>query len=148
MCNNTERGDTVTALGRNINAIDRYLRQKRREYMEPLGLKGIHAWLCVTICGAPGASQDQIVKKLWFDKSTIARQLELLEGMGFVERKPSATDKRVICVYPTQKMLEFLPGLNRAMDEREAFLLDALEPEEQEQLLALLRKIRRRAEEA
>lgn len=137
----------MTPLSRNINAIDRYLRQKRREYMEPLGLKGIHAWLCVTVCNAPGASQDQIVKKLWFDKSTIARQLEQMEGMGFVERKPSPTDKRVICVYPTKKMLEFLPGLQQEMDEQEGFLLQALEPEEQEQLIALLRKIRRRAEE-
>lgn len=137
----------MTPLSRNINAIDRYLRQNRRRYMEPLGLKGIHAWLCVTICNTPGASQDQIVRKLWFDKSTIARQLELLESMGFVERKPSPTDKRVICVYPTQKMLEFLPGLNQAMDDTEAFLLSTLDAQEQEQLIALLRKVRKKAEE-
>lgn len=138
----------MTPLSRNINAIDRYLRHKRREYMEPLGLKGIHAWLCVTICSLPGASQDQIVRKLWFDKSTIARQLELLESMGFVERRPSETDKRVLCVYPTEKLKDFLPGLHQAMEEGEEFLLQALEQEEQEQLIALLRKVRKRAEEA
>lgn len=137
----------MTPLSRNINAIDRYLRQKRRQYMEPLGLKGIHAWLCVTICGAPGVSQDQIVRKLWFDKSTIARQLELLEHMGFVERRPMEKDKRVLCVYPTEKLLAFQPGLQQAMETEEEALLEALEPEEQEQLISLLRKIRRRAEE-
>lgn len=137
----------MTPLSRNINAIDRYLRQKRREYMEPLGLKGIHVWLCVAICSRPGASQDQIVRKLWFDKSTIARQLELLESMGFVDRRPSETDKRMLCVYPTEKMLAFLPGLNQAVENGEEFLLQALEPEEQEQLITLLRKLRRRVEE-
>lgn len=137
----------MTPLSRNINAIDRYLRQKRREYMEPLGLKGIHAWLCVTICSQPGASQDQIVRKLWFDKSTIARQLELLESKGLVERRPAEKDKRVLCVYPTEKMLQLQPGLRQAMENGEAFLLEALEPEEQEQLIALLRKIRRKVEE-
>ena len=137
----------MTPLSRNINAIDRYLRQKRREYMEPLGLKGIHAWLCVTICAQPGASQDQIVRKLWFDKSTIARQLELLENMGLVERRPSETDKRALCVYPTEKMLALQPGLRQAMESSESFLLEALEPEERTQLIELLRKIRRRAEE-
>lgn len=137
----------MTPLSRNISAIDRYLRQKRREYMEPLGLKGIHAWLCVTISAHPGASQDQIVRKLWFDKSTIARQLELLENMDFVERRPSETDKRVLCVYPTEKLLAFLPGLRQAMETGEEELLQALEPGEQEQLLGLLRKIRRKLEE-
>ena len=70
-----------------------------------------------------------------------------MESMGFVERKPSPTDKRVICVYPTQKLLEFLPGLQQEMDKAEGFLLEALEPEEQAQLIDLLRKIRKRAEE-
>lgn len=137
----------MTPLSRNINAIDRYLRQKRREYMEPSGMKGIHAWLCVAICAQPGASQDQIVRKLWFDKSTIARQLELLESKGLVERRPSEKDKRVLCVYPTEKMLALQPGLRQAMESSESFLLEALEPEERTQLIELLRKVRRRAEE-
>ena len=32
----------------NFNAVDRYLRRYRREYMAPLGLRGIHARLFVT----------------------------------------------------------------------------------------------------
>lgn len=131
---------------RDINAIDRYLRRKRREYMEPLGLKGIHARLVMAVCRTPGCSQDQLAKRMGFDKSTIARQLELMESMDFVERKPSETDKRILCVYPTQKMLDFQPGLKQAMEDREAGLLQDLSPEEKTQLNALLAKVRVKTE--
>ena len=134
----------MTPLSRNINAIDRYLMQKRRAYMEPLGLKGIHAWLCVTICDAPGASQDQIVRKLWFDKSTIGRQVEVLEEQGFVTRRPSEKDKRVLCVYPTEKMSQFQPELDAAMQTWEQALLQDLTLDERQQLSTILAKIRDR----
>ena len=132
----------MSQFSRDINAIDRFLRAHRREYMEPLGLKGIHARMVMIICRVPGCSQDGIAKRMGFDKSTIARQVELLEDKGFVERKPSEKDKRVLCVYPTQKMLDFYPGLRSAMDEWDRALLEELTPQEQEQLVVYLEKIR------
>ena len=136
----------MSQFSRYVNIIDRYLRRHRREYMEPLGLKGIHARLVMAVCRTPGCSQDQLAKRMGFDKSTIARQLEVMESMEFVERRPSETDKRVLCVYPTEKMLSFQPGLKQAMEAWERELLSDLTPEEQEQLNALLVKVRARAE--
>ena len=132
----------MSQFSRDINTIDRFLRGHRRDYMEPLGLKGIHARLFMRICGVPGQSQDQIAKRMGFDKSTIARQLELLEDKGFVERRPSESDKRVLCVFPTQKMLDFQPGLKAAMDAWDEELLQDLTAEEKEQLSVILRKVR------
>ena len=132
----------MSQFSRDINTIDRFLRGRRRDYMEPLGLKGIHARLFMRICGVPGQSQDQIAKRMGFDKSTIARQLELLEDKGFVERRPSETDKRALCVFPTQKMLDFQPGLKKAMDDWDEELLRDLTPEEKTQLNVIMEKIR------
>lgn len=132
----------MSQFSRDINTIDRFLRAHRRDYMEPLGLKGIHARLFMRICGHPGQSQEQIAKRMGFDKSTIARQMELLEDKGFVERRPSETDKRVLCVFPTQKMLEFQPGLKKAMDDWDEELLQELTPEEKAQLNVIMEKIR------
>ena len=131
----------MTRFSRDVSVIDRYLRRRRREYMEPLGLKGIHARLVMAVCRTPGCSQDHLARRMRFDKSTIARQLETLESMGFVERKPSETDKRVMCVYPTEKMLAFQPGLHKAMEEWEDALLSGLTPEEKQQLISLLAKV-------
>ena len=134
----------MSQFSRDINSIDRYLREKRREYMEPLGLKGIHARLFMRICGAPGQSQDQIARRMGFDKSTIGRQLELLEERGFVERRPSETDKRVLCVFPTRSMQEFQTGLKDAMDSWDETLLQDLTEEEKQQLTVIMGKIRQR----
>lgn len=136
----------MSQFSRDVGFIDRYLRRHRREYMEPLGLKGIHARLVMAVCRTPGCSQDQLAKRMGFDKSTIARQLELMESMDFVERKPSETDKRILCVYPTQKMLDFQPGLKQAMEDWEAGLLQDLSQEEKTQLNALLAKVRVKTE--
>lgn len=128
----------------NFNAVDRYLRRYRREYMAPLGLRGIHARLFMAICRTPGCSQDQLAKRMWFDKSTIARQMELLESKGFITRKPLENDKRVLCIYPTQKMLDFQPGLQAAMEQWEQTLLQDLTQEEKNQLNSLLARVRDR----
>lgn len=128
----------------NFNAVDRYLRRYRREYMAPLGLKGIHARLFMAICRTPGCSQDQLAKRMWFDKSTIARQMELLEKKEFITRKPSEKDKRVLCVYPTERMLAIQPDLQKAMEQWESTLLQDLNEEEKVQLNSLLSRIRQR----
>lgn len=132
----------MSQFSRDVNAIDRYLRRLRRQYMEPEGLKGIHARLIMAVNRTPGCSQDQLARRMWFDKSTIARQLEFLEKKGFITRTPSQTDKRVMCVYPTEKLVAFQPGLKAAMEEWEMELLSDLTFEEQVQLNALLAKVR------
>lgn len=131
----------------NFNAVDRYLHRCRREYMAPLGLRGLHARLFMAICRTPGCSQDQLAKRMWLDKSTITRQIELLEKMGFVTRQPSKTDKRVLCVHPTEKMLAFQPGLKKAMQEWEDTLLQDLTEAEKEQLNGLLARVRTRVDQ-
>ena len=128
----------------NFNAVDRYLRRYRREYMAPYGLKGIHARLFMAICLTPGSSQDQLAKRMWFDKSTIARQMEMLENKGFITRKPSEKDKRVLCVYPTEQMLTVQKDLKVAMEQWENTLLQDLTEEEKQQLNSILAKVRGR----
>lgn len=130
----------------NFNAVDRYLRRCRREYMAPYGLRGIHARLFMAICRTPGCSQDRLAKRMWFDKSTIARQMELLEKKGFITRKPSETDKRVMCVYPTEEMLQIQPDLKDAMGKWEDTLLQDLTEDEKRKLLELLARVRERVE--
>ena len=128
----------------NFNAVDRYLRRYRREYMAPLGLKGIHARLFMAICRTPGCSQDQLAKRMWFDKSTIARQMEVLENKGYITRRPSEKDKRMLCVYPTEQMTAVQKELQMAMEQWEATLLQDLSEEEKAQLNALLTRVRER----
>ena len=87
-----------------------------------------------------------LAKNMGIDKSTIARQVEALEAQDFVSRRPSQKDKRVLCVYPTEKMSEFLPGLDAAMQTWEQELLQELTETECQQLYAILAKLRLRVD--
>ena len=69
-------------------------------------LPGVYHSYVFAICKNPGMSQDKIAKHLCRTKSSVTRHLAYLEQNGYVERKPSDTDKREMLVYPTKKMLD------------------------------------------
>lgn len=128
-------------ISKDIAAVGRYLRRQRNQYMEPFGLKSIHARYLIEVCDNPGISQDGLTQLLGFDKSNVARQAALLEENGFLRRSPGE-DKRVLQLYPTEKTLEMLPKLCEAMDSWERRLLQELTREERQTFATLLAKVR------
>lgn len=133
-------------ISKDLAAIGRYLRRCRHRYMEPFGLKSIHARLLIEVCGNPGISQDSLSQKIGFDKSNVARQVAFLEEKEYLVRK-QGPDKRVSHLHPTQKTSQLLPGLQSAMEERELALLRELSETEQKTLSVLLGKLRAAAEQ-
>jgi DNA-binding MarR family transcriptional regulator len=115
--------------------------------MEAFGLKGMHAGFLRNIGEEPGISQDRLAQRIGVDKSNIARQAAFLEEEGFLRREPSKSDKRVLCLYPTDKTLALLPGLLENMEQSERALLAGLTEQEAEQFAALLRRICAAAEQ-
>lgn len=140
-----KQGGIDLQISNDIAAIGRYLRRHRNSYMEPFGLKSLHARFLIEICRSPGISQDGLTQLIGFDKSNVARQAALLEEQGFLTRR-AGEDKRVLRLYPTEKTLALLPGLQDAMDIWEQDLLRNLTPEERTLFAALLTKIRIQAE--
>lgn len=132
---------------KDLAAVSRFLRRQRNRYMAPLGLKSIHARLLLDILEHPGISQDGLAQKAGFDKSSIARQVAVLEEAGYVRRRPAAADKRVLELTPTEKTLALQPQLLAAMEQWEQALLVDLTEEEKQQLAALLGKLRAAAME-
>ena len=87
---------------RDITEIVRCTTQYRAEKLAPLGLKSCHASYLTEICATPGISQDQLASRICINKSNVARQAAILEEDGFIIRTPSATDKRIMQLFPTQ----------------------------------------------
>ena len=134
-------------ISQDIAAIGRYLRRQRNRYMAHLGLKSIHARLLLDILDSPGISQDGLAQKAGFDKSSIARQVAVLEEAGYVKRAPSPTDKRFLELTPTEKTLTLQPALLAAMEQWEDKLVSELSNEEKQLLTGLLDKLRNAAME-
>ena len=119
--------------------------QYRSDNLAQFGLKSIHASYLTEICANPGISQDRLAKLIFINKSNVARQVAVLEEDGFVRRVPSAADKRVMELYPTEKTLEILPQINQMLLCWENCITHDLSEEEKELLTALLVKMSSRA---
>lgn len=115
---------------RDITEINRCGAQYRRENLEPMGLKGCHASYLLEICRSPGISQDALARRIYINKSNVTRQLTALEEGGFVLRKPSREDKRILEIYPTEKTMELLPQIRRMLCEWSDYLTAGLTEEE------------------
>ena len=75
---------------RELDSIARCAAQYRAEQLAPLGLKSCHASYLLEICSCPGISQEQLARRTYFSKSSVARQLAVLEEAGFVRSRKRA----------------------------------------------------------
>ncbi len=102
--------------------------------------------LCFLNCASsivdnPGISQDKLACMLMLNKSTITRNLSYLEEHGYVKREQCAQDKRITEVYPTEKMMEVLPAVEKKLDEWYDDLLIGFSDEEKELYFKMTQKV-------
>ena len=129
-----------------MNDLVRCMNRYRAEQLAPLELKSCHAGYLLEICACPGISQEQLSRRIYANKSNVARQLATLEESGYVERRPGEEDRRVMEVYPTEKALAALPKIQEIMDHWEREGAGSLSDQERRRLTALLEDMTRRAE--
>lgn len=135
----------MPSLMRELDTIARCAALYRAEMLAPLGLKSCHASYLLTICDCPGISQEQLARRIYFNKSSVARQLPLLEEANYIRRVPSECDRRVTKLYPTEKAEAALPEIRRILREWEQQVTENLSSEELDELQTVLEKIKARA---
>ena len=132
----------MSELTHNITDIARCAAQYRTEELAPLGLKACHGSYLSVICACPGITQDQLARRIFINKSNVARQLAILEEEGFVARRTCNEDKRAMRVYPTDKALEVLPKINTILVRWEECLTQDLSEKEKILLTQMLCKMK------
>ena len=135
----------MTQIIRDITEITRAGAEYKTTNLAPYGLKGCHASYLAEICACPGISQDKLAQKICINKSNVARQAAILEDDGFILRKPSQADKRVMELYPTEKALTLMPEITEILNKWEDFLLADLSEEEVEHVHFILQRMRDKA---
>lgn len=135
----------MSQIVRDMTEISRCGVQYRTDHLVPMGLKACHASYLMEICACPGISQDKLARLICINKSNVARQAAALEEEGFIPRVPSATDKRVMELYPTEKTLALLPQISQILKCWENRITSTLTDEEKQQLTSLLAKMKARA---
>lgn len=90
-------------------------------------------------------TQDHLARRIFINKSNVARQLVFLETSGFVERRPSQDDKRTTLVFPTQKALDVFPKIRQTFRDWESLVAADLTQEQQAQMILMLEKMKAQA---
>ncbi|MCI8633388.1 MAG: MarR family transcriptional regulator [Lachnospiraceae bacterium] len=137
----------MNSFTKNITTISRCAMQFHTDHLAGTGLRGGWHSIITHICRTPGISQEQLSKLIYINKSNIARQLAHLEENGFVTREYSATDKRVLLVYPTEKALALFPVILDIHQSWREYLTDGFTEEELSLLSSLLDRVANRAKE-
>ncbi|GAA4219236.1 DNA-binding MarR family transcriptional regulator [Sagittula marina] len=86
----------------------------------------------------PGIPQTRLAEAIFLDRSSLVPIIETLTREGWVERKPSAQDKRVRRVFLTDDGAERLVALERCVAEHEAAITAGLTKRQKASLLSLL----------
>lgn len=131
----------MSQIVRDLAHIARCGGQYRTKLLEPLGITVRQASMLMEVCNTPGISQDTLSRRVFLNKSVVARQLAALEENGFVERPTCQKDKRVTRLYPTEKGLQLQPKLQSIWAECEHFLTEGFTEEETAILESLLSRL-------
>ena len=126
----------MEAIIRSINHIARLATLYREKELKKFGLGRMHHTYIVNICRQPGISQEALAKKIFVNKSNVARQLAILEERGFVTRTSSPTDKRQLLVYPTEKALAVQPAIQQLLQSWNEQVVAGFSAAQQQQLIA------------
>lgn len=135
----------MESLTKYINRTSRCFTLYREGQLAQEGVSGYQQPYLLAICQHPGIPQDELSKRLYVNKSSVTRQLYLLEQNGFIVRRPCQNDRRQLLVYPTQKAEQLLPKLLRVIERWNSRILEDFSKEEREQLIAMLAKVREKA---
>lgn len=85
-----------------------------------------------------GITQQELADSLLVTKGNVAQLLSRMEGRGLIERRPEGRTNRL---YVTEEGRRLFDGVVPAHEALVAERLSVLSPEEQRELLALLRKL-------
>ncbi|MBO5879711.1 MAG: MarR family transcriptional regulator [Clostridia bacterium] len=130
-----------------LNNISRSQALFRRHRVSADDLQSGHYAFALAICREPGRSQEELARELCINKSTVTRNLNVLEENGYVEKRTLSTDKRQFAVYPTEKLTVVLPEIKAASLEWMELLSEGISEEELEVFNSVLLRMESRARE-
>ena len=115
-----------------------------QDFAATVGQDGITPGLLgvlVLIEANPGLNQSRLSEALGVDRSTVVGVIDRLQKRELVKRTPSPTDRRAYALELTDGGRATLDRLKRLVRAHEAAIVRRLAPQEQAQLVALLRKL-------
>ena len=119
-------------------------RSQRKVFATVFGQYGLHpsqGFTLSMVVRNPGRSQRELADDMRIERATVTVTLQKLERGGFIRREPDPGDQRVMRIYPTQQGIEAESNIKAEMERFHEACIEALSPEQHEQLTELLQKL-------
>ena len=107
-----------------IDSIGHLLRSEEKKFLLPLGLQPIHlnAMIYLSMCNKYSNNPAALSKYLGNTKGTTSQTVNLLEKKGYITKKKTTKDKRVVKLHLTEKAEKILDQLS--FEDSESFFND------------------------
>jgi MarR family transcriptional regulator, organic hydroperoxide resistance regulator len=143
--------DTIRRFTWVIASINVHLEELRYYWAKALGISGPQWMILMALADLDekdGVPVNAVSKKLHVDSSFITTQSKLLEKKGFLRRKTSAEDARIVQMSLTDKSYKHLAGLAARQEALNEFIFSELNDKQLGELTDTLTALRVRLEKA
>jgi len=143
--------DTIRRFTWVIASINVHLEELRYFWAKTLGISGPQWMILMALADLDerdGVPVNAVSKKLHVDSSFITTQSKLLEKKGFLRRKTSAEDARIVLMSLTDKTYKHLSGLAAQQEALNEFIFAELNDKQLGELTDALNALKCRLEKA
>ena len=143
--------DTIRRFTWVIASISVHLEELRYFWAKTLGISGPQWMILMALAELDekeGVPVNVVSKKLHVDSSFVTTQSKLLEKKGFLRRKTSAEDARVVQMSLTDKTYKHLAGLAAQQEKLNEFIFAELDDKQLDELTDTLSILKNRLEKA
>jgi MarR family transcriptional regulator, organic hydroperoxide resistance regulator len=143
--------DAVRRFSWEIASISAHLEELRQFWAKTLGISGPQWMIVVALADhdqGDGVPVNAVSKLLHVDPSFVTTQSKLLEKKGFVRRKTSAEDARIVQMSLTDKTRKHLTSLASQQEDLNEFIFAEFGERELNDLTGKLGALKRRLEKA
>ncbi len=123
---------------KNITLISQSAALYRDDRLKKAQVSGYQARYILSVYDNEGVSQDKLARIMLVNKSNVARQVSAMEAEGYLERRQSPDDKRVMCVYTTDKGKAIVPLIREVNAAWRNLICEGLSDEDKAELVRIL----------
>ncbi|HEY2039308.1 MAG TPA: MarR family transcriptional regulator [Edaphobacter sp.] len=124
-----------------IAQVGAYAAMRFAEALKPHGFTPHDAGILRLLSVSPGLSQQQMAQRLRIYASRLVGVLDDLQQRGWIERRPSAVDRRFYELYLTKEGEAALQTISQVARKHHADLFSSLTEQERSTLAAMLRRV-------
>ena len=129
------------SIGRIINCLHRQAARYFEREMAKFDLSSGTYHYLITLFHKDGINQNELTKRLRFDKANTARSLKKLQELGYIKRVRDEHDARAYMIYLTDKAIAIKPHIKNILRHWSKILTDGFMPEEKKQAVQLVKRM-------